>query len=133
MNGQTLNIGHRFATLCDASLDPATFTHRDHVICAAYALQNYDFFEAAYLYANGLKALVAKAGVPEKFNATVTFAFLSVIAQKIVLYPDVPAEDLPDCCPELLQKDVLSAWYSKETLASDLARKIPILPEIQRA
>ncbi|MGB0900114.1 hypothetical protein [Halocynthiibacter sp.] len=133
MNGHNSNIGHRFATLCDASLDPATFTHRDHVICAAYALQNYDFFEAAHLYASGLKALVTKAGVPEKFNATVTFAFLSVIAQKMVLHPDVPAEDLPDCCPELLQKDVLTVWYTKEILASDMARKIPVLPEIQLA
>jgi hypothetical protein len=29
------------------------------------------------IYADGLMALVEKSGVPEKFNATVTFAYMS--------------------------------------------------------
>lgn len=127
------NAADLFAGLCDGSLNPATFTHRDHVVCGAYALQKHDFFEAALLYANGLKSLVKKAGVPEKFNAAVTFAFLSIIAQKLAENPGTLAEDLPETCPELMQKDLLAPWYSGAVLASDLARKFPLLPHMKSA
>ncbi|MBI1493734.1 hypothetical protein [Halocynthiibacter styelae] len=133
MQNENRSAAGVFAAMSEGTLDPAGFTHRDHVICAAFALRGYDFFEAAFLYANGLKALVKKAGVPEKFNATVTFAFLSIIAQKLAESPGVSADDLPEHCPELMQKTLLSPWYTGAVLASDQARQFPVMPQMKSA
>ena len=58
--------------LLDGTLDPARFDHRDHLGVGYEILKRHEFFEAAHLLADALRGLAARAGVPEKFHATVT-------------------------------------------------------------
>jgi hypothetical protein len=79
----TVNYDEMFDALCRGTLDPEGFSHRHHVGTGFAALRRHEFFEATHLYATGLRSVVAKAGVPEKYNATVTLAFMSLIAERM--------------------------------------------------
>lgn len=110
-------------------IDPAGFRHADHVGVAYEALTQHGFFRALQLYADGLMALVEKAGVPEKFSATVTFAYMSAIAERMQSAPGSSAEAFMSANPDLLEASVL-ARYSPARLQSDVARKVALLPDL---
>lgn len=111
------------------ALDPGGFRHADHVGVAYEALARHGFFKALQIYADGLMALVEKAGVPEKFNATVTFAYMSAIAERMHRRPSAGAADFLAGNPDLLSGAVLER-YSKTRLQDDLARKVALLPDL---
>jgi hypothetical protein len=67
--------------------------------------------------------------VPEKFNATVTFAYMSVIAERMQSAPAESAENFIAANPEILSGNVLSR-YSKARMQSDLARNVALLPDL---
>jgi len=110
-------------------IDPAGFRHVDHVGVAFEALSRHSFFKALQIYADGLMGLVEKAGVPEKFNATVTFAYMSAIAERMASAPAESAADFIAANPALLSGEVLSR-YSPERIKSDLARQVALLPDL---
>ncbi|WP_299860759.1 hypothetical protein [uncultured Hoeflea sp.] len=109
-------------------LDPAAFRHSDHVGVAFAALEHHGFFEALLIYANGLKVLVEKAGKPEKFNATVTFAYMSAISERMHLRPANDASGFIAENPDLLSGSVLNG-YSQDRLQGDLAKRIALMPD----
>jgi len=109
-------------------LDPGGFSHRDHVATAFAALERFEFFKAAQVYADGLRALTIRAGVPEKFNATVTLTLLSVIAEKMSAgYEN--ADALLSVHPDLLNPGLIGDWYSKDRMTCDLARRVALMPD----
>jgi len=110
-------------------IDPAGFRHTDHIGVAYEALMRHGFFKALQIYADGLMALVEKAGVPEKFNATVTFAYMSAISEQMHRQASVNAAEFITANPELLSDDVLGR-YSKARLESDLAKQVALLPDL---
>ena len=110
-------------------IDPGGFRHSDHVGVAYEALARHGFFKALQIYADGLMALVEKAGVPEKFNATVTFAYMSAIAERMHRQPSASAAVFIAANPELLSGEVLSR-YSPARLQSELARQVALLPDL---
>ena len=123
-----MNIyAEKLAQLDAGTLDPATFSHRDHVGVAIAALQQGDFYDALARMSRGLQRLTLAAGVPEKFNATVTFAFLSVIAE-IEPQPGQDIDTLIDRYPDIMRPSVLKTLYSDSRMQSDIARRVPVLP-----
>lgn len=113
--------------LAAGSLQPQGFSHRAHLGTAYEILCRHEVFEGMAIYARGLRRLTEAAGVPEKFNATVTLAFLSLTAERMAQgdYPDTNA--FLDGNADLLQPGVLGRYFPAETLASDLARRVPVL------
>jgi hypothetical protein len=119
----------RLDALVAGTLDPTAFGHREHILVACEALERHDFFTAAALVAGGLARLAARAGAPEKFNATVTLAYLSLIAERLHLGSYRDAEDFLDRNPDLARPGLLAAHYSAARLGSDLARAVALLPD----
>lgn len=113
-------------------IDPGRFRHRDHVAVAYALLRDKDFTSAAAIYGDGLRALTLRAGVPEKYNTTITVAFLALIAERIATTAHDGFDDFIAKNPDLLSKDVLSTWYAPERLRSDLARRVFLMPEAPR-
>jgi len=114
-------------------IDNTMFRHEQHVRVAYHMLRRYDFTDAATRYAQGIRELAAAAGAPEKFNVTITFAFMSLIAERMA---DTAATDYDAFLknnPDLLSKECLSSFYSKARLASDTARVMFLLPDIGKA
>ena len=110
-------------------LPPEDFHHRDHVLVAFTMLSQYDFVEACSRYASTIRAMAEKAGAPEKFNATITFAFMSIIAERRARRPELGLDKFLATNADLLDRQLLSCWYSSERLQSACARSQFLLPD----
>ena len=119
------------AAFVRGELDAASLPHREHVRMAFEMLRRHDFATTAQHYSQALRLMSSRAGRPQAFNQTLTIAFLSLIAE-----PLAGAADLPDFAaflaahPQLLDKGALVRWYSPERLASELARRTFLLPDL---
>ena len=113
---------------CEGTLDAGDFGHADHIRVAWEALSRHEFFEAASEVAAGLRRLTEQAGVPEKYNATVTLAFLSQIAERMAGAPHEDADTFLAANPDLLGPGAL-AMFSKDRLGSALAHGVALLPD----
>ena len=129
MSARTQELARSFEA---RELDPGAFPHRDHVGVAYEMLRSYDFMEASARYAEGLRVLAARAGAPDKFNATITLAFLSLIAERMRTTEHADYDGFIVRNPDLLSKDVLQKWYAPARLRSDLARSVFLLPDPPR-
>jgi len=116
-------------SLSQGTLSPEAFSHRDHVATAWLALKKHEFFEASLIFARGLQMLTKSAGVPEKYNATVTLAFMSLIGERMAHFPAETADEFIDANPDFLEQGAIARLYSKDRLASDVARKVGLLPD----
>ena len=123
------DYGAMLRDLTSGTLSPDGFDHTDHVGVAFEALSRSDFFSAAAQIASGLRALAQRAGVPDKFNATVTWAFLSLIAERMGCSDHRDAADFIRRNPDLTERGALCLPYSAERLSSDLARSVALLPD----
>ncbi|USG60197.1 hypothetical protein NBZ79_13525 [Sneathiella marina] len=112
-------------------LDNATFRHADHVRVAHDLLCKYDFTDAVAIYAKGIKTLAAKAGAPQKFNTTITYAFMSLIAERMATAGTSDFDSFVSENPDLMSKNALGNLYTSDRLQSDLARRIFLLPTTQ--
>jgi hypothetical protein len=110
------------------TLNPAGFSHRDHVGVAVAALRRHSFFEAMLIVANGLQGVTQRAGVPEKFNATITMASMSLIAERLEGDDGAPIDAFINRHPDLLSTALVRDAYPDGRLTSDLARRIGLLP-----
>ena len=127
MNTSACEVLDQFERL---EIDAPDFRHADHVRVAYEMLGKYEFFDACSRYARTILAMATGVGVPEKFNATITFAFMSLIAERRASSSATDVDAFLAENPDLLDKDLLDRWYSKERLASPLARSHFLLPDL---
>ncbi len=114
------------------TLDPADFHHRDHVRAAWLCLHGADALPALMRFAGGLRRFAAAAGEPGLYHETVTWAFVLLIRERMARGPaDEAFEDFALRSPDLLawNPSVLARYYREDTLASDLARAVFLLPD----
>ena len=108
---------------------PSEFPHRDHVRIAFEMLQRHDFPETVLHFSRTLRAMAEKAGRPEAFHQTITIAFLSLIAERMAGAGASDFAAFARANPDLLEKTLLTRWYSAPRLASAVARRTFLLPE----
>jgi hypothetical protein len=113
-----------------ATLANESFHHREHVRVAWLYLCAAPFEEAAARFCRDLKRFAAAHGRPQLFHHTITWAFLALVKER----QDVTAADDFDAFaaanPDLLApaRDALSPYYDRETLGSERARRVFLLP-----
>jgi hypothetical protein len=111
------------------TLDPASFGHRAHVAVAFEMLDRYPFLAAATAYSDGIRALAAAAGAPEKFNLTMTLAFISLIAERKAAGASDTFDAFERHNGDLFCADALRPWYTDARLQSDAARELFLMPD----
>lgn len=126
MTGDSERLLTRFERFLIA---PADFGHAEHVRVALEMLDAYDFIDACLRYARTIRAMAERAGVPEKFNTTITYAFMSLIAERRALAPDADFETFIAINDDLMDRDILLRWYSPERLRSTAAHRQFLLPD----
>lgn len=126
-----MNYIETLSALEDGSLDPKSFSHKDHLGVAFEALRQSEFFEASHRVARGLQQVTQKAGVPEKFNATITHAFMSVIAERCATAAFEDAQAFIESNADLLESSYVNSLFSKELLATELARTVALRPDVE--
>jgi len=113
-----------------AAVDPAAFHHREHLYVAWCYLRSLPLEEALARYVHHLRRLAVALGVPHKFHATMTWAFLVLLDEAMERSPGSTFDDLLARNPTLLdhRAGALYAYYEREQLDSDEARRRFVLP-----
>ncbi|MES0883278.1 hypothetical protein [Roseibium sp. SCP14] len=111
------------------SLDASGFTHVDHIGVACKMLQKYEFLEAAARYGSALRGIAAKVGAPDKFNTTLTLAFLGLLSERMADTPHETFAEFMEKNPDLVSRSLMETWYSKERVDSRRAREIFLMPD----
>ncbi|MGR3711929.1 MAG: hypothetical protein ACU0A6_02265 [Shimia sp.] len=123
----SLNVAEILKGFEELTIDASCFHHREHVKVAFALLRAYDFIDASAKYAKGIRAIAERAGAHDKFNLTITYAFMSLIAERMEGF-EGDFEAFATSYPEVMDKAVLSGVYQSDRLSSDLAKRVFLMP-----
>jgi hypothetical protein len=108
------------------------FRHADHVRLAWIYLRRYGMARAEQRIARGIQNFAASLGHPEKYHDTITRAWLRLVFTAWRQTPRIESfDEFAAQHAWLLEQDSLAAFYSRELLASDAARKCWHEPDLQ--
>lgn len=122
-------IGVPFSDLEAGDLDIETFDHAAHVSVAWGALAAYPLFEAIPRFCTALRNLVEAHGAADKFNETMSVAFLLLIRERMregESWGDFQAREAPFIAAGL---GPVRADYSERQLQTPDARRRFELPD----
>ena len=113
-------------------MPPDGFRHRDHVRVAWWYLRRDSFPAALERFSERLKNFATAQGKPQLFHATITTAYMLVIAERLAVTDaqaswDAFAAQHPDLL--MWRPSVLDRYYTEATLMSDRARREFIMPD----
>jgi hypothetical protein len=113
-------------------LSPADFHHRDHIRAAWAMLCSYPPSEALARFTSALKRLAARAGKPERYHETITWAYLLLVHERLTGEARaLPFGEFAAKNPDLLTwgPSILDEYYRPEVLSSERARQVFVLPQ----
>lgn len=115
----------------EASLPGEAFHHREHVRVAWLYLRREPAGLALERFAADLQRLAAAYGKPGPYHATITWAFLLLIGERASRSTATDSERFVDEHPDLLERQpgLLERYYRPETLQSELARRVFLMPD----
>jgi hypothetical protein len=113
-----------------------TFHHADHVRVAFLYLRRFPALAALRRFSKGLKRFAAAGGGPPLYHETITWAFVLLIRERMERqlcdggrppnWDEFAAANSDLLC---WKEHILQQYYRDETLVSDFARRIFILPD----
>ncbi|MFZ0687637.1 MAG: hypothetical protein WAM89_18995 [Terriglobales bacterium] len=116
----------------DGATSAETFHHADHVRLGFEYLCRYPVLETLRRFPEALQRFAAAQGKAQRYHETITWAYLFLIGERMVRAGRSQSwEEFAGGNPDLLRwKDgVLAALYRQDTLDSDLARRMFVLPD----
>ena len=106
----------------DCTLRAEHFHHADHVRLAWLYLTWHGYESAEQRFRDGLIRLARHFGVADKFHVTMTVAWLRAVQARIAPGGEISFDGWIAGHPELLDRDLLLTYYSKDRLVSTEAR-----------
>lgn len=98
------------------------FGHRQHVRLTWLAVRRYGTDAAITVVSDGIRQSARYAGAPQKYNATVSRAWVQAVGFHVAEHPVDDFDAFAAAEPALLDKRLLSRFYSAALLASPEAR-----------
>lgn len=113
------------------AVPPESFHHADHLRLAFAYLSEYSPLIALEKFSAAIKQFAVSVGKPDRYNETITFAYLFLIREKMALCASNNWEQFAEKNPELLvwKNGLLDRYYRTETLKSEFARNVFVLPD----
>ena len=114
------------------TLPPSAFHHREHVRVAWLYLKAQPPLTALDRFAEGLKRFAAAQGHAGLYHETITWAYLLLIRERMEREGSgATSEEFAERNPDLLawKPSILDRYYRPETLGSELARRVFVLPD----
>jgi hypothetical protein len=108
------------------------FHHRDHVRLAWIYLRRFPVLEALARLSTGLADLARSRGVPGHYHQTITWAYVFLVGERRARTgPERSWEEFAEDNADLLEwsDGILRRYYHEETLRSELAREVFVLPD----
>jgi hypothetical protein len=106
------------------------FGHRQHVHLTWLAVRRYGTATAVDLVSEGIQRTARYAGAPQKYNATVSRAWVELVGHHADHTSTADFGTFADRSPALLDKKLLTRFYRSSTLASDRARTGWVQPDL---
>jgi hypothetical protein len=107
----------------------AEFSHRDH-LRVAFAYARRDGVQAAIDGARRIRGFAAALGDSRKYHDTMTVGWARVVGRLTVDSAGLDFGAFLDAHSDLLRRDLLSDYYSRERLFSDEARARFVEPDL---
>jgi hypothetical protein len=117
----------------DASLPNEAFHHQDHVRMAWIYLGRLPVLQALERFTACLRRFAAAKGAPGLYHETITWTFFFLIHERMAqANGEETWEDYARRNPDLLtwKPSILDRYYRRETLGSELARRVFVLPDL---
>ena len=113
------------------TLPNSAFHHPDHVHVVWSYLREMPLSAAMERFRDALKRFAAHNGKPGLYHETITCAYVVLVNERIHGRPGEPWEDFCRANPDILswRPSVLDRYYRPETLESDFARRVFVLPD----
>ena len=127
-----MNDAARMQQFEASSLSNESFHHADHVKMAFLYLRKYPPLEALERFSSALARFAAVKGKANRYNETVTWAFLLLIRERLAQFDAPPDWDgFAARNGDLLswENNILKKYYRPETLKSELAKKTFLFPD----
>ncbi len=118
----------------DGTLPGECFHHREHVRVAFLYLTKYPVLEALQAFSNALRRFAELRGKPQLYHQTITWAYVFLIRERMARAGSNQSwEEFARNNPDLLvwKDGILTRFYRPETLTSDLARTVFLLPDLR--
>jgi hypothetical protein len=117
----------------DCSLANEAFHHEQHIRVAFLYLSRYPALQALERFSSVLRRFAEAHGKTMLYNETVTWAYILLIRERMARlgYPQ-SWPDFRALNPDLFDRkqDILKKYYQPETLRSELAKRIFLLPDL---
>ena len=119
------------ARFLDTTLPADQFHHEQHAHLAWLFVRDHGMPAALGEFTNAIKRFAAAKGAHGLYHETITWAFLLLIAERQARTTAATWEQFAAAHPDLLvwNPSILNRYYSKELLASDLARRVFVFPD----
>ena len=111
------------------TLPSSEFHHRNHVRLAWLLFQREPFIEAAAHFIRSLKRYAESLGASGLYHETITWAYLVAIHERHVRGQSADWEAFAGTNADLFEKGFLERYYRPETLKSEHARKVFVMPD----
>jgi len=108
--------------LAEVNAGSGRFGHREHVHLTWLAVRRCGMPAAIDVVSDGIRRTARYAGAPQKYHATISRAWVEVVAHHAAATPTDDFGTFAARNPELLDKRLLSRFYSSRTLAAADAR-----------
>jgi hypothetical protein len=106
------------------------FGHRQHVEVTWLAVRRHGREAAIDIVSDGIRRTATYAGRPQKYHATVSRAWVELVAHHVDELPGAGFDEYLAHNPALLDKRLLTRFYSSRTLASAPARTRWVEPDV---
>jgi hypothetical protein len=114
------------------TLPAESFRHGEHVRVVWLYLRCYSVLETLVRFSEGLKRFATANGKPNLYHETITWAYVLLINERIERRGcEQSWAEFVDSNADLFdwQNSVLKSYYHDETLRSEMARKVFVLPD----
>ncbi len=107
------------------------FHHRDHVRVAWWSLRRNGLYAALPRFSEALKRFALAQGKPNLYHETITTAYVLLINERLGDDRSMTWDEFARRHADLLtwKPSVLDRYYLPDTLASERARRIFVLPD----
>jgi hypothetical protein len=119
--------------LVDTTLPADDFHHEQHVHVAWLFVRRYGMPAALAEFGAAIRRFAAAKGADGLYHETITWAFLFLIAERQARADAQSWDAFAAANPDLLtwKPSILQRYYSAEVLASELARRVFVLPGVR--
>ena len=107
------------------------FHHRDHLRLAWIQIRRLGLERASEAVTSGIRDFATRHGSADRYHDTMTRFWLRAVGIGLDRHPDLTFDELLSVEPHLLDKGLPFHHWSRETMASDSARRQWVEPDVR--